>query len=167
MAWQSIVASGCLALGIADIMYIGTAAPGAFVDPAPDSVSGPVSVSVSVSEPEPEPEPEAEPEAGPAPEPVTVRFAHDSASLTTAARVALDGLSLEARLVIDGHADEEGSAQHNLVLSRRRAERVADYLEQRGVDRERMDIHAYGESRPQGDPRRDRRVEIHPQEEPR
>jgi outer membrane protein OmpA-like peptidoglycan-associated protein len=49
---------------------------------------------------------------------------------------------------IEGHADETGTSEHNLLLSRLRAESVKRLLMDFGVDAQRMVTHAYGESRP-------------------
>lgn len=54
----------------------------------------------------------------------------------------------EWKLLIAGHTDNQGSAQNNLVLSKRRAEAVRDYLEQRGVDTERLIVQYFGEEKP-------------------
>ncbi len=49
---------------------------------------------------------------------------------------------------IEGHTDSVGSEQHNLDLSRRRAEAVRNLLVQRGVDSSRLEVLAFGESSP-------------------
>ena len=49
---------------------------------------------------------------------------------------------------IIGHADSDGSDSYNLDLSRRRAESVAAYLNQRGVDANRIYYEGRGESQP-------------------
>jgi len=49
---------------------------------------------------------------------------------------------------IEGHADETGSDEHNLLLSRNRANSVKHLLVESGVDPKRITTHAYGESRP-------------------
>jgi OOP family OmpA-OmpF porin len=49
---------------------------------------------------------------------------------------------------IEGHADETGTNEHNLVLSRQRAEAVKRIIVQYGVDQKRITTHAYGETRP-------------------
>ncbi len=49
---------------------------------------------------------------------------------------------------IQGHTDERGSDAYNLELSQRRAEAVADYLEQRGISRDRLTARGYGETDP-------------------
>ena len=52
------------------------------------------------------------------------------------------------RLKIAGHTDSQGDAQKNLILSKKRAEAVRDFLESRGVSKDRMIVQFYGEERP-------------------
>lgn len=49
-----------------------------------------------------------------------------------------------ALLVVDGHANSRGNATENLVLSRRRATRVATLFQQAGVPVERITRRAFG-----------------------
>lgn len=49
---------------------------------------------------------------------------------------------------IEGHADERGTRSYNRDLSGRRAESVRDYLVSAGVDADRLETKAYGESDP-------------------
>ncbi len=49
---------------------------------------------------------------------------------------------------IEGHADETGSDEHNLILSRMRADAVKKIIVEDGVDEKRITTHAYGETRP-------------------
>ncbi|MCB9225123.1 MAG: OmpA family protein [Crocinitomicaceae bacterium] len=52
------------------------------------------------------------------------------------------------RLKIAGHTDSQGEAQKNLILSKKRAEAVRDFLESRGVNTDRMIVQYYGEEKP-------------------
>ena len=54
----------------------------------------------------------------------------------------------EFKLKISGHKDSQGAAQANLILSKKRAEAVRDFLESRGVAKERMFVYFYGEEQP-------------------
>jgi outer membrane protein OmpA-like peptidoglycan-associated protein len=54
----------------------------------------------------------------------------------------------ELRLDIDGHTDDIGEAQDNLVLSQSRAEVVKAFLVACGVDDDRMTTQGHGESQP-------------------
>ncbi len=52
------------------------------------------------------------------------------------------------RLRIEGHTDASGSPKANRDLSQRRAQAVADFLVQAGVDRQRLDVMGYGSTKP-------------------
>jgi OOP family OmpA-OmpF porin len=83
-----------------------------------------------------------------------VYFGFDSAVLLATAKRTLDdsaaallrnpGLQVE----IAGYADASGPESYNMKLSERRAEAVRSYLEQAGVDAQRMTARGYGESHP-------------------
>ncbi len=51
------------------------------------------------------------------------------------------------KLRIEGHTDDRGAEQFNLSLSQRRAESVRDYLEDKGIEAERLEATGFGESR--------------------
>lgn len=67
---------------------------------------------------------------------------------------------------IAGHADATGPAEYNQTLSKFRADKVAGYLIQKGVAKERITVTYFGESRPAVDNstaenrRKNRRVEF-------
>lgn len=125
-----------------------------------------------VSAPTPEP---------PALQPVDATIAFDSSGLILpdASRTLLDGLvdgpAMKAGgpIILRGHSDTRGSDRANLAASRKRAEIVAAYLNQKGIAADRMTIIALGETtpilpnaRPDGsdDPAaraKNRRVDIH------
>ena len=52
------------------------------------------------------------------------------------------------RLRIEGHADERGSTEYNVVLGQRRAEQVRTYLVGFGVAEAQLSVLSYGEERP-------------------
>ena len=54
----------------------------------------------------------------------------------------------EWKLSIAGHTDNVGSEKSNLILSKKRAEAVGLYLNQRGVQMERLVIQYFGEEKP-------------------
>lgn len=56
-----------------------------------------------------------------------------------------DQLPPECPIQVEGYTDTSGSAEHNLALSRRRAEAVAAYLRQHGVN-SAIRTKAYGET---------------------
>jgi OOP family OmpA-OmpF porin len=49
---------------------------------------------------------------------------------------------------IDGHTDNSGSSQHNLELSRRRADAVKDELVKLGIDASRLTTRGFGDTKP-------------------
>jgi peptidoglycan-associated lipoprotein len=51
-------------------------------------------------------------------------------------------------VLIEGHADERGTTEYNLVLGERRAKAVAEYLSAYGVSRDRISTISYGKERP-------------------
>lgn len=53
-----------------------------------------------------------------------------------------------ARLQLSGHSDRSGPAGANLRSSRKRAEKVRDYLAAHGVPATAMTLQAYGEEQP-------------------
>ncbi len=78
---------------------------------------------------------------------VLITFMTDSAQLTADSRNALDTIARALRngklanlnFQIQGHADPRGDADHNMDLSRERAESVVSYLvKEHGIDRSRL-----------------------------
>jgi len=57
----------------------------------------------------------------------------------------------EWKIKIAGHTDSQGKAQTNLILSKKRAEAVRDFLVQRGVSTERIIVQFFGEEKPVAD----------------
>jgi outer membrane protein OmpA-like peptidoglycan-associated protein len=102
----------------------------------------------------------------------TVLFATDSDRLSRSARRALEDVARDYRkqrdfhIVLGGHADERGSDDYNMDLSRRRALMVSRYLRSRGVSAKAIESRHFGEHHPRdarSDPgawRRNRRVTI-------
>lgn len=54
-----------------------------------------------------------------------------------------------ARILIEGHCDDRGSAEYNIGLGERRAETVAVFLKALGVAPANLEIISYGKERPQ------------------
>jgi peptidoglycan-associated lipoprotein len=54
-----------------------------------------------------------------------------------------------AKLLIEGHCDERGTSEYNVVLGERRAKAAMTYLVSRGVDARRITLVSYGEDKPQ------------------
>ncbi|MBL8659659.1 MAG: peptidoglycan-associated lipoprotein Pal [Rhodospirillales bacterium] len=83
-----------------------------------------------------------------------VFFGLDQYDLSPEARATIEQqakfLSQQPALnvVIEGHADERGTREHNLALGDRRANAVRDYLIALGISPERITTVSYGEERP-------------------
>jgi len=83
-----------------------------------------------------------------------ISFGASSFALDEAGRVALDALLDEpatksgGAIVLRGHSDSRGSDGDNRAASRVRAEKVRDYLVEKGVAPERITLIALGETRP-------------------
>jgi peptidoglycan-associated lipoprotein len=52
------------------------------------------------------------------------------------------------KLVIEGHADERGSAEYNLALGDRRAHAVQEFLSTQGIPGPQLAVVSYGKERP-------------------
>jgi outer membrane protein OmpA-like peptidoglycan-associated protein len=57
----------------------------------------------------------------------------------------------EWKIKIAGHTDSQGKAQSNLILSKKRAEAVRDFLVQRGVNTDNIIVQYFGEEKPIAD----------------
>lgn len=83
-----------------------------------------------------------------------VLFPVDQATLTDEARMVLNGQAqwLNANpdyaIIIEGHADEQGTREYNIALGARRADSVKNYLIAQGVSSARMQTVSYGKERP-------------------
>jgi len=86
-------------------------------------------------------------------------FDFDKFSLRPDARTALsqDATALKdifkdfagAKVTVEGHCDERGSAEYNLALGDRRASQARDYLVEFGVPAAQLTTISYGKERPQ------------------
>jgi peptidoglycan-associated lipoprotein len=80
-------------------------------------------------------------------------FDFDQATLTAESRAALDAQiavlkASNAKVRLEGHADERGTREYNMALGERRANAVANYLIINGVARYNVETVSYGEERP-------------------
>lgn len=86
----------------------------------------------------------------------TLRFRRGDAGLNAAARRLLDRLAARlptagpVEILLEGHADPDGSAAANVALAGRRAEAAADYLSERGVPAEQILAISWVEAAPEG-----------------
>ncbi len=101
----------------------------------------------------------------------TINFAVDSAVVSDEFAGTITAFSrllseCPGILLIEAHADHDGSENYNLQLSQRRARAVADSIASQGIATDRLHLFHYGETRPiasnesTGDKTYNRRVEI-------
>jgi OmpA-OmpF porin, OOP family len=101
-----------------------------------------------------------------------IQFEFDSSVLKTNSYPALDATAADlkstgARVELAGYASSEGTAAHNLRLSRDRANSVKTYLVNSGVTAKKLKVKAFGETHPVADNSTEagrilnRRVEFH------
>ena len=132
----------------------------------PDKAAAPCDMTPTASAPvapvAAAPAPAPEPQALAAPAPVIekislsadVLFPFNSAELLPGGEQKLDQLARDAqganvdKVVLTGHADRIGSEEYNQQLSEERAQAVADYLAQKGVDSSRITAEGKGKSDP-------------------
>ena len=83
-----------------------------------------------------------------------VLFVVDQSTLSDVARGVLAGQAgwLKANpdyaIIIEGHADEQGTREYNIALGARRADSVKNYLIAQGISGSRMQTVSYGKERP-------------------
>ena len=83
-----------------------------------------------------------------------IHFPFDQATLTDEARGTLEKHALwlqnhrEAKVVVEGHCDERGTAEYNLALGDKRARAARDYLLSLGVAADRLTGVSYGKEKP-------------------
>ena len=72
----------------------------------------------------------------------------------------------EARVVLEGHADERGTREYNMALGERRAKAVSRFMTVQGAGSNQIEVVSYGEERPammgheDGSWAKNRRVEL-------
>lgn len=84
-----------------------------------------------------------------------VNFSFDSSSLNNYSKTVLDQLVLVSNnidedysIIVSGHTDQVGHERYNYSLARERAMNVKRYLQERGINEERIAIQTLGESDP-------------------
>lgn len=83
-----------------------------------------------------------------------VLFAVDQSTLSDSAKAVLvkQAQWLNANsgyaIIVEGHADEQGTREYNLALGARRANAVQQFLISQGVDGSRLKTVSYGKERP-------------------
>jgi OOP family OmpA-OmpF porin len=174
----------CLALGVADVAFLNlVVVPRVVRAPSPGAPPPAVVATAPALQPTPAPPPvlpAAAPVAAAAPVPevpaptleVRLHFGTGEADLNARARAALAAVAARTLrdpaivIAVEGHADSRGDAAINERLSLLRAQAVARLLRARGVPASRLEVRAFGATRPaaEGDDphalRRNRRAEI-------
>ena len=98
-------------------------------------------------------------------------FAFDSAELGAQSRETLESVATclskgalkGQEVVLVGHTDPQGTDEYNQQLGKTRADSVAEFLKDKGVEKARIDTESEGEEEASGDAAqwpRDRRVDI-------
>lgn len=83
-----------------------------------------------------------------------IPFDHDDYHLNMAALLEVEKIAdlmteyPETQVELTGHTDDTGAAEYNMRLSLKRAEQVALYLEQKGIQRKRILVNGLGEDAP-------------------
>jgi peptidoglycan-associated lipoprotein len=83
-----------------------------------------------------------------------VFFAVDQSTLSEEARTTLTGqaqwlnANSDYAVIVEGHADEQGTRQYNLALGARRASAAQNFLVSQGVAANRLRTVSYGKERP-------------------
>jgi len=54
----------------------------------------------------------------------------------------------DAKMTLEGHADDRGTNEYNLALGEKRAKSARDYLVSSGVSKTRLEMVSYGEEKP-------------------
>ncbi len=140
---------------------------GAEPDPAPSETPSPDGVVEAPAMPEPTPSqtqgasiirqdvaPAEEFEIPVPPYSGTIPFAEGGTDLSPAAETALagvlasDAISEGWPIILRGHSDSGGNDQANMRVSRARAETVAAWLVERGINDARIEVIAFGEQNP-------------------
>jgi len=96
-----------------------------------------------------------------------IQAGRDSEDVLNAVLAVLQGHPEIKRVLIEGHTDNVGAAEHNKRLSQGRASSVSAWLVKHGVAKERLSAAGFGMERPIADNgtadgrRENRRVEFH------
>jgi outer membrane protein OmpA-like peptidoglycan-associated protein len=81
-------------------------------------------------------------------------FKINKSDLSDSAKASLDKIAVvfndypETNLLVEGHTDDTGPADYNMILSEARAQNVAAYLQSKGVVASRFTVKWYGETQP-------------------
>jgi peptidoglycan-associated lipoprotein len=93
-------------------------------------------------------------EFSPLPDLKTINFDFDKYNIRPDAAKTLDGdagwlkANPNSLVLIEGHCDDRGTNEYNLVLGENRAKAAMNYLVAQGVQASRITIISYGKERP-------------------
>jgi outer membrane protein OmpA-like peptidoglycan-associated protein len=186
MSGHTLPMIACLAFGAADLAFIdavllprvvGGVDQGQPLPAPPPAPREEPAAAAPIPAPPAAPAPMPAPPAAPAPPPapalaLTIHYNTGDAQLDRRARTAVDALVARVAahpgwsIAVEGHADARGDADFNERLSHDRAQVVVARLGTRGLRGPRVQMAAFGATRPlaEGDApaalRRNRRVEI-------
>ena len=130
--------------------------------PSPQTAETPVTRPAPPAETPVQPRPAAPAAAAPAAQPAApgpsplkdVFFDYDKSSIRDDQKAALNDnvgwlkVNGGAKVLLEGHCDERGTAEYNLALGERRAKAVKDYLIAAGIAADRISTISYGKERP-------------------
>lgn len=163
---------GLFAAGLLSASFIlAGCAPRMWSDDAGMAILGSAPEPEAVAAPEPEPQKRVEVRDNKIVINEKVQFEFDSAKilevshdlLNEVAKVIKENPQIK-KLEVEGHASAEGSDDHNMKLSDRRAKAVMKYLvDKGGIDKKKLSSKGYGETRPlvqPGENEKNRRVEF-------
>jgi peptidoglycan-associated lipoprotein len=77
-------------------------------------------------------------------------FRFDKSEIAKEDKAALDELAVylkenpDLNAKIEGYADVRGPSDYNIALSKRRAIAIASYLQQKGIEANRIETHSFG-----------------------
>ena len=83
-----------------------------------------------------------------------IHFDYDQYAIREDAKPTLEGNAAwlkkfsSAKILIEGHCDERGTAEYNLALGQKRADEAAKYLADLGIEKERIKTISYGKEMP-------------------
>ena len=84
----------------------------------------------------------------------TYHFNFDNSKLSEEYKQELDryaeylNANPNARVRIEGHADQRGKASYNVALGKRRADAISKYLNDQGISKDRIEVYSYGSENP-------------------
>ncbi len=85
-----------------------------------------------------------------------VHFKYDNSELTKEAKSVIKQNSkmiktskVSGKILVEGHTDERGTSEYNIVLGERRAKATRDFLIAQGVPASKILVKSWGEERPE------------------